>query len=175
MEGAASLFSTDDELGSLYKAITGRRMKATKPSRRKGARHVGRPARDWPAWLLTNPALRRAVSIAAGRFDLTLTDILAHTRPAHLVIARQGAVYVLSRFKLNLPELAAIFDRNHATIIYSLRLATKAVKENKKLSKKLNAIVLEVEPLLHQYAERPQCKAAMRSLTNGAAVKEPKE
>jgi len=136
----------ENELAALTHALTGKRMEVTKVYNKTTKRGLRR-------WLADNPNPRKAVVIIADSFNISIYALLQHTRRTNISIVRMGAIYVLRRFELSLPEIGIVMDRDHSTIVHSLRVADKLLYECN-LMEKLNMLIEQLESLLSKYRNR---------------------
>ena len=75
----------------------------------------------------------RLLMIVAKHFEITKEDLLSRSKAKEVVLPRQIAMY-LCRTKLNLPylKIGSIFSRDHSTVMSSVRLISKSLKNQDK-------------------------------------------
>ena len=95
-----------------------------------------------------SPHSLKAVNIlqkaVCSRFHLKISDLKSKSRLKHLVQARNLAIYI-ARKELNLPltEIGRLFgNRNHSTVLNSLKNIEKQQQQNKGLAKNIRELVI---------------------------------
>lgn len=88
-----------------------------------------------------DPEIQHIQELVADFFNLTVTDIISHSRKSHLMRPRMIAMY-LCRYiiKRSFPKIGRQFCRDHATIIHSVQKITKIINGTYNFSKNYSKI-----------------------------------
>ncbi len=76
------------------------------------------------------PTVREAIEWAQAEagYEVELKDLISHMRYARLVrIRRLAAWRMRTRYRLSFPRIAAVFKRDHATIMHHIELENEAL------------------------------------------------
>ena len=70
----------------------------------------------------TPPRLQQIIAATADYYNLSEAELLSSRRTHHVVIPRQVAMYVAKILtRKSLPEIGRGFDRDHTTVLHSVR------------------------------------------------------
>lgn len=98
------------------------------------------------------PSMRRILFDTAAYFDIGAHDVLSHHRNWSVVLPRQIAMYFCKTLTLfSLPAIGRFFDdRDHTTVLHSVRKITAARKVDAKLDQDLRVLekIIKAEPAL---------------------------
>lgn len=71
---------------------------------------------------------RRYLRAVCGFYGITAAEILSPARHAHIVEARQMAMYILThKLKYTRMQTAKILKREHSTVTHGVKVATRRV------------------------------------------------
>ncbi|MBR3975544.1 MAG: chromosomal replication initiator protein DnaA [Clostridia bacterium] len=80
-----------------------------------------------PISVITDKIMERI----AQTYNVTLADIKSDKRQAKITLARQISMYVIKEVTdLTLKEIGEIFDKNHSTVLHSLKCAEEKMQES---------------------------------------------
>lgn len=86
------------------------------------------------------------IAVAAEHFEVTRRDLISHRRDRTTAFARHVAIWLAKRTTtLTLPQIGAVFDRDHTTIQHAIRLVDDRRAEDPELRQQLAALVIAVE------------------------------
>lgn len=95
--------------------------------------------------MTTGPIIRQIQELVARVYDVDRAALLSHQRTKNLAMARGVAIYI-SRMvtDMSLPELGAVFDRDHTTVLSAVRRITKRRISDSYLDATINGIMKEL-------------------------------
>lgn len=86
------------------------------------------------------------IAVAAEHFNVTRRDIVSHRRDRTTAFARHVAIWLAKRTtSLTLPQIGAVFDRDHTTIQHAVRQVDDRRAEDPELRQALAALATAVE------------------------------
>ena len=96
-------------------------------------------------------------TVVASHFDVTVTDIISKRRTVGLVLPRQVAQYIARTMTLkSLPEIGRRFgDRDHTTILHSIRKIEALRASDPELDEKIKTIEQALRACVEQPEETP--------------------
>lgn len=82
--------------------------------------------RDWLLLTSRTPSghiqIKTIIGVVAEHYGISASDIISSRRTANVVRPRQVAMYLAKTLTLrSLPEIGRLFDRDHTTVIASIR------------------------------------------------------
>jgi len=88
--------------------------------------------------ILTMEDIQRLV---ADYYDIRYTDIVGKRKPASIAMPRQVAMYLCRDMtSYSLPAIGEAFGKNHATVLYAVRVVESRLKEESSLRQEVNSI-----------------------------------
>lgn len=88
---------------------------------------------------LTAERIQKAV---AEQFDVRLADMTSKRRPQSVAVPRQVAMYLCRRCtRASLPEIAACFEKTHATVLHACKAVRSRMDTDADLSARVHTIV----------------------------------
>ena len=86
------------------------------------------------------------IAVAAEHYDVTRRDLISHRRDRKTAFARHVAVWLAKRTTtLTLPQIGAVFDRDHTSIQHAVRQIDDRRAEDPEFRQQLAALVIAVE------------------------------
>jgi chromosomal replication initiator protein len=83
---------------------------------------------------------KQVVDKVAKYYNLTSKDLFGASRLKEIKNARNIAIYLLREDGLSTPQLGREFHKDHSTILHSLKVMTKKIKEDFNLREQINEI-----------------------------------
>ena len=96
--------------------------------------------------------IKEIIEAVARCYDTSVSDILSPSRDYKIITARHVAIYLArSRLTMSLPEIAKVFNRTHATVVFAEMKVTERMAKD-------DVFRSEVEQLRRQIesAEQPK-------------------
>jgi len=92
---------------------------------------------------LTLSVIQRAV---AEHYDIRLADMASNRRPRSIAVPRQVAMYLCRRMtRSSLPEIANVFGKTHATVLYACKTIHNRMDVDTTLSRDISQISQKLE------------------------------
>jgi len=92
------------------------------------------------------------IATVARSFGITSDDVLGSSRTNRAAAPRQIALHLIrKRSVLSMAAIGKVFDRDHSTVSYSLRIARKRIESNRWLAQQVE----EIEAALDAPVEEP--------------------
>ena len=92
-----------------------------------------------------NITIEKIQSVVAAHYQISMTQLLSSERTSSLVTPRQLAMYISKKFtSKSLVEIAAKFEKKHATILHGVKAITKRLDVEEQLKQDLETIISEL-------------------------------
>ena len=92
-----------------------------------------------------NITIEKIQSVVAAHYKVSMMQLLSSERTSSLVTPRQLAMYIAKKFtSRSLVEIAAKFEKSHATILHGVKAITKRLDVEEDLKSDLEAIISEL-------------------------------
>jgi chromosomal replication initiator protein len=92
-----------------------------------------------------NITIEKIQSVVAAFYHISLTQLLSAERTSSLVTPRQLAMYIAKKFtSKSLVEIAAKFEKSHATILHGVKTIKKRLDVEDELKNELEKIIAEL-------------------------------
>ena len=86
------------------------------------------------------------IAVAAEHFNVTRRDLISHRRDRNTAFARHVAIWLAKRTTtLTLPQIGAVFDRDHTTIQHAVRQIDDRRADDPALRHEIAALAIAVE------------------------------
>ncbi len=102
---------------------------------------IGTTKRDKILKKIQNKTPQNIIKLVSKQLNITEKDLLSKNNKKHISLARHIAIYLCRDiFKLSTKNLEKIFNRNHSTILYSIKKINKLKKEDENVNKIVNEL-----------------------------------
>lgn len=110
--------------------------------------------------------INEIVEVVARYVGIKPSDIYGNKRDNLISIARQVSIYLVNEFlpHLGLKEVAYVFNRTHATILYSIRQIDNKLHSLNKADKRIIKMVEELRKILQEKEEKKELIAKKKYL-----------
>lgn len=89
--------------------------------------------------------LKEIQEVVAKKYSVTIEQILSSERTQSIVTPRQLAMYIARKFTTkSLQEIAAVFDKTHATVVHGVKTIEKRLDVEPELKMMLDETVQDI-------------------------------
>lgn len=101
--------------------------------------------------LRTKPTLEGIARATAAEFDISLKDLLSHTRLRHIARPRQHAMALAYELtSKSYPQVGEFFNRDHTTVMHAHSQANLRLLDNPELADRIDRIITAATPAVFQ-------------------------